>query len=202
VELRIEELTIESALPTEQRQRAAEIIYEAFGRKFDPWLGKSQHSVALFSAALQPDRVLVARYRGELVGLAGLQYLGRKSLVYRWADVEREFGWLTGLPRFGILHFLSSSCRPGELLVEHLSVAGPLRGQGVGRRLLEAAFALARANGLGAVRLEVVDTNPHARRLYERLGFQPAGTINFPLFRVAGFNYMTEMVKPLDGGAS
>jgi GNAT superfamily N-acetyltransferase len=52
-----------------------------------------------------------------------------------------------------------------------LAVAGPLRGRGVGIRLMEAVLDWARARGFRSVSLEVVDANPGARCLYERLGF-------------------------------
>ena len=203
MDVRVEDLVIERTLSPEHRQRAAEIIYEAFSRKLEPLLGTREHSLALVATSLQLDRVLGALLRGELVGLAGLHYKGRQPLVYRWADVSRELGWLAGFPRLAVLRFIASSPRPSELIVEHLAVAAAQRGRGVGTRLLEAAFDLARANDLSAVRLGVVDTNPRARRLYERLGFQPTGTLRLPfLFRVAGFSALTDMVKRLEGGSS
>ena len=195
----MEDVTIEHGLAPRHRWRAAEIVYEAFRRKFDPLLGTREHALALFAASLQADRALVALQRGEVVGLAGLQYGGRKSLVYRWPDVAREYGLLRGLPRMAVLHFLGSPARPGELAIEHLAVAAALRGRGIGTRLVETACALARSWGLDVVRLDVVDTNPGARRLYERLGFQPTDTLRFPLlFRLAGFSAITTMVKRLD----
>jgi GNAT superfamily N-acetyltransferase len=45
------------------------------------------------------------------------------------------------------------------------------RGQGIGGRMLDALFDLARARGIGAVSLSVEAANP-ARRLYERRGFR------------------------------
>ncbi|GES28935.1 GNAT family N-acetyltransferase [Streptomyces angustmyceticus] len=61
----------------------------------------------------------------------------------------------------------------GELLA--LYVTPDLIGTGVGRALLTAGTARARANGYRALHLWVVRGNTHARRFYERAGFVPDG---------------------------
>lgn len=53
------------------------------------------------------------------------------------------------------------------------------RGAGLGAGLVGAAVAEARGRGLPALSLSVEDGNP-ARRLYERLGFRPAGAVAEP----------------------
>ncbi|MFK0291177.1 GNAT family N-acetyltransferase [Streptomyces sp. NPDC090442] len=60
-----------------------------------------------------------------------------------------------------------------ELLA--LYVAPPLIGTGVGRALLDAGTAGARARGFGALSLWVVRGNARAQRFYERAGFAPDG---------------------------
>jgi ribosomal protein S18 acetylase RimI-like enzyme len=51
-------------------------------------------------------------------------------------------------------------------------LAPAVRGAGLGTRLLDEAYAIVTARGGRALRLAVASTNPDARRLYERLGFQ------------------------------
>jgi ribosomal-protein-alanine N-acetyltransferase len=62
-----------------------------------------------------------------------------------------------------------------ELHILNLAVAPERRRQGLAARLLEAALALARRGGLGAVTLEVRPGNAAARRLYRSFGFAEAG---------------------------
>jgi ribosomal protein S18 acetylase RimI-like enzyme len=49
------------------------------------------------------------------------------------------------------------------------------RGLGVGKALVEAAAAWAKANDFGTLFLWVTESNPSARRLYEGCGFTPTG---------------------------
>ncbi len=68
-----------------------------------------------------------------------------------------------------------------EAVIISMWVSPHARGQGVGERLARAAIEFAREVGFPAVKLEVVDTNIAAVRLYERLGFVPNGvTARFP----------------------
>jgi ribosomal protein S18 acetylase RimI-like enzyme len=56
-----------------------------------------------------------------------------------------------------------------------LWVAPQARGTGVGVALVGSVITWARAAGYRSVRLDVADTNAHAVRLYERMGFVPTG---------------------------
>jgi GNAT superfamily N-acetyltransferase len=55
-----------------------------------------------------------------------------------------------------------------------MAVAPSHRGQGIGRALLAAVIDAARSDGIRALSLSVEDGND-AVRLYERVGFRPAG---------------------------
>ncbi len=57
-------------------------------------------------------------------------------------------------------------------LVEAVRVRGDLRGQGVGARLMDEAFARARARGCGLMQLTTDKRRPAAHRFYARLGFE------------------------------
>ncbi|XVX22019.1 GNAT family N-acetyltransferase [Actinomycetota bacterium] len=50
-----------------------------------------------------------------------------------------------------------------------------LRGRGLGRELIEIAFAGADATGATTQTLGVLRRNEHAARIYEELGFEPTG---------------------------
>jgi ribosomal protein S18 acetylase RimI-like enzyme len=66
---------------------------------------------------------------------------------------------------------LATADRMAEL--ETLSVVEGERGQGVGRALMDAAYAVMRELGVTEVMLYVLEGNDGAARFYERLGLEP-----------------------------
>lgn len=56
--------------------------------------------------------------------------------------------------------------------IHNLAVDGRLRGQGLGRRLLEHALARFRAAGMTVAKIETLEQNPVGRHLYPSLGFR------------------------------
>lgn len=67
---------------------------------------------------------------------------------------------------------------PDAVELNHLQVREQFRGQGVGRRLIEAAEALAAERGRTRVVVGVSEDNPDAARLYIRLGYEPTGVFD------------------------
>ncbi|MET8628651.1 GNAT family N-acetyltransferase [Kitasatospora sp. NPDC004669] len=61
--------------------------------------------------------------------------------------------------------------------IQGLAVDDTARGRGVGRRLVEAACAAARAEGARKMTLRVLGWNAPARRLYESCGFVVEGSL-------------------------
>ncbi|MFE4355276.1 MULTISPECIES: GNAT family N-acetyltransferase [unclassified Kitasatospora] len=61
--------------------------------------------------------------------------------------------------------------------IQGLAVDDTVRGRGIGRRLVEAACAAARAEGARKLTLRVLGWNAPARRLYESCGFVVEGSL-------------------------
>jgi ribosomal protein S18 acetylase RimI-like enzyme len=84
-----------------------------------------------------------------------------------------------------LMRFRRSIFTPGlECYLAELYVVPPLRGQGIGRALMEAAIDLARARGADYMDLGTAEDDVAARRLYESLGFdnhegKPGGPVNY-----------------------
>ena len=194
------DLVIAPGLAEADRLPAAHILYEAFRRKLGPLIGRPERVPNVLAAGLQPERALSACVSGTLVGVAGLHYGGRRFLRVSWPECRRQLGVVRGLCGGLILElFWREACPPGQLRLPALAVAAAQRGLGVGSGLLQAAFALARREHFSAVRLEVVDSNVGARRLYERLGFAPVAEHHYPFLRGwLGFSSAVVLVRALD----
>ena len=113
--------------------------------------------------------------------------------------VITRLGWFKGLWALVLFSLFRKSPAPGTLRMDGIVVDSAMRGKGIGNELLDRLVKYARQRGWHQIRLDVVDSNPGARRLYERRGFVPMRTMSYPfLSRLMGFSVSTTMVKHLD----
>lgn len=98
---------------------------------------------------------------------------------------------------------LGRSAPPRTLQMDGIAVQAERRGEGVGSLLLSAIVAVAHDHGMPTVRLDVIDTNPGAERLYRRFGFSAVRTERVPyLRRLYGFSAATTMEYTVGVGHS
>jgi ribosomal protein S18 acetylase RimI-like enzyme len=138
---------------------------------------------------------------GRLAGIAGYKDAAGSLLDIGPAAMTRIFGFFGGWARLLALSVFARPVEPGVLLMDGIVVDKMQRSGGIGTRLLDAVIGHAAAHGYHAVRLDVVDTNPRARSLYERAGFVPVDAQRTPYLRwLFGFSGVTTMHRVLDGG--
>lgn len=134
-------------------------------------LAKPAHAAALLA-------LMEVYARDPMGGGQGLSAFTRAHLVDALARrpgahvilalaAQEPAGLLIGLEGFSTF-----ACRP-LLNVHDLVVAEAFRRQGVGRRLLQRAEAIARRLGCCKLTLEVLEGNGTAQAAYRRAGFQP-----------------------------
>lgn len=180
----------------EHRRTAADLYWDAFGRKLEKAIGPRDRGIGLIEKGLEPSRSVAAVENGELVGLAGFQLDGRALTTIYPRDIIREFGWRTALKRIAWASILHRDAPGDVLLMDGIVVRADRRGHGIGSKLLNRLFELAQEQGKRVVRLDVVDTNPAAHRLYERMGFMEIKTGKVPFIRrVLGFAKATTMER-------
>ncbi|EXJ23493.1 Acetyltransferase, GNAT family [Alkalibacterium sp. AK22] len=109
---------------------------------------------------------LVKVVDGEVVGFC-FGYPGGESEEY--ASLSRLIESFD-LPPFET--FMVEETMEGEWYLDSLVTRADYRGRGVGKELMEAAYAKAHAMGLPVVGLNVDHDNPRARKLYEAQGFK------------------------------
>ena len=179
--------------------RAAEIYDQAFGEKFKAAVRSQRDRLALLRGSFRGSFAITASTGGELVGLAGFHTpegsltggLGARQLLSR-------LGLLRGARALAVFSLYERTPEPGELVMDGIAVDRRHRGLGIGTRLLDGIVEHARTGGFRTVRLDVIDTNPGARRLYERRGFLPVRSEKFPYLRgLLGFGGSTTMVLRL-----
>ena len=131
----------------------------------------------------------------QLVGLAGLHTTD--GSLTGGIDARQSFtnlGLMHGLRALVVFSLYERTPKAGELVMDGIAVHKDYRGQGIGSRLLRRVIDYARENGYATIRLDVIDTNPGAQRLYERRGFVAIRVERFPYLRwLLGFGASTTM---------
>ncbi|MET9684968.1 GNAT family N-acetyltransferase [Streptomyces coeruleorubidus] len=192
-------VTVQRGVPVGAERRAAKLYWDAFGRKLGPALNPPGKAVPFIAAHLNADRAVCALLDGQLVGLAGYQLGGRALTGGSASAVLRAYGHLRGLHRLPLLALFERRPAPGQLVMDGIAVAPDVRGRGVGSLLIEEVAAVATEQGCREIRLDVIDTNPRARALYERCGFTAVRTERTPyLRRLLGFGAVTTMHRPVE----
>lgn len=97
---------------------------------------------------------------------------GRQIFDERPPLVPLEHKYVFVVDDVCVLDFLEGYPEPHIWFLGLIFLVPTARGRGLGTRFLEALCAAVRDAGGTALRLAVMDVNPEARRLYERLGFR------------------------------
>ncbi|WP_256984070.1 GNAT family N-acetyltransferase [Streptomyces sp. XY006] len=196
--MNIEAVTCRRGVPAGSEQEVAALYWDAFGRKLGPALNPPDTGRDFIAAHVHHDRGVTALVDGAVVGVAGYQLGGRALTGGTVRDVLSTYGLFRGLPRLAVLALFERTPRKGELVMDGIAVDAHHRGGGIGSLLLKEVAAIAAENGCRRIRLDVIDTNPRARALYERHGFLAQHTEQTPyLRRLMGFGAVTTMYRPV-----
>ena len=187
-------------LNRDQLEAAAELYDEAFGKKFAVAIKSRQDRLKLYESTFNGKFALSASVEAKLVGLAGFHTTGGSLTGGITPSVLlTRLGFFRGLRATLIFSLYERKPTPGQLLMDGIAVRSDYRGHGIGSQLLQELQDYARRNGFANIRLDVIDTNPGARRLYERLGFVAVRTERFPFLRwLLGFGGSTMMELRVD----
>ncbi len=171
-------IVIRRGLPEHLLEAGAILFDEAFGDKMRMAIPDRQKRIAYMARVYAGDHAVVAMRGNELLGMLGLS---AGSGAYRGGLMDipwdpRPFRDLLGLRGAlrAVIGLRLAEHRPAgdELYVDGVAVALPARGQGIGSRLLGEALTIAHENRMRWLRLDVIDTNPRAQALYQRLGYR------------------------------
>ncbi|MGZ2258955.1 GNAT family N-acetyltransferase [Roseobacter sp. A03A-229] len=190
------DVTISTGFQTDERPTVAALYWEAFGNKLGRSLGPRPRALQFLEAVLDPEFALVARDGdGRVLGIAGFKTEDGALVGGDLPDLQRVYGPIGGLWRGLVLSTIERDVAPDILLMDGICVQADARGLGIGSALLDAMKAEATRLGKRALRLDVIDSNPRARALYERAGFIAAGVDHTgPLEFLFRFKSATQML--------
>lgn len=198
------DVIITSEINEEQKETVAKLYFQTFQLKFHYlWLftKKEDKAVIVLKRSIPYQEGLYAVQDDEVIGFVGLEkgngYYAPLSFIGFW-EAFGIWGASWRYVAYTIYRLFHGKNKQDEVHIDPIVVSGKARGMGIGTRLLEAVFELAKKKKKRKVILEVVDTNPKAKRLYERVGFRVAKTDNLALLtKEAGFAQVIHMEKVL-----
>ncbi|MBO6902188.1 MAG: GNAT family N-acetyltransferase [Rhizobiaceae bacterium] len=191
---------IRDGFPAALRRQAAEIYFQAFEGKIGGILGRDGRGLAFVERVIDPRFAIcaVSADGTRLLGIAGFKTTGGAMVGGTMSDLAAIYGWFGACWRAALLSVLERGLANGQLLMDGIAVAAEARGMGIGSALLDAIVDEAEKRGMKEVRLDVIDSNPRAKSLYERKGFIAGGRLSTgPFRRLFGFSFATTMARPL-----
>ncbi|MEM1003785.1 MAG: GNAT family N-acetyltransferase [Pseudomonadota bacterium] len=194
-------INVSAGFCAREHRQAAGLFWNAFADKLHTVMGPQHKALAFLERTLDPAYALVARdASGQMQGLAGFKTTDGGFANGSLSDLAEIYGWPGAFWRALVLSFLERNVQPGVFQMDGICVAPQARGKGVGTALLAAIKTEARRQSMSQVHLDVIDTNPRARALYEREGFyalrhEKTGPLKY-LFGFKGSTRMSWAVEP------
>jgi ribosomal protein S18 acetylase RimI-like enzyme len=194
------EMIYQIGLPEQFNSDATKLYHEAFGKKFSVAVRSEKKRISLIQKGLTTEYAIVVLSDNKLLGIAGFHTsTGSLTGEITYKNLVSELGFFKGNWAAIIFSMHDRKPKKGVLLMDSIAVQADLRGKGIGSKLLEEITGYAQNNNFNNVRLDVIDTNLQAKKLYERKGFETVNTDNFPYLRwLLGFSSSTTMKLSLN----
>lgn len=186
-------------LPPEHYTAAAQLYEQAFGQKMKVAIVSTAQRLSVLEAAMDGQYAFCAIEHQMLVGLVGIHTSdGSLTGAIGARQLFSSLGLLKALRAIAVFMFYERTLKDGELLMDGISVHKDYRGRGIGSKLLHNTIDYAKNKNFKRIRLDVIDINTNAKRLYERIGFTATKTEKFEFLRgIFGFGAVTTMIYHL-----
>ncbi|MBB5722957.1 ribosomal protein S18 acetylase RimI-like enzyme [Loktanella ponticola] len=192
-------MRIQMGIPRGAKAQAAALYWGAFGEKLGTVMGPEPKAMAYILRVIDSRHAISAvDDDGTLLGVVGFKTNKGALVGGTYSDFAAIYGHLGAIWRAVLLSLLERDTENRRFLMDGIFVAPAARGKGVGSALLVAIMNEGHQRGYPSLRLDVIDTNPRAKALYERHGFAPTDTTKLgPLRHIFKFHSVTTMVKKL-----
>lgn len=164
-------MEITKGLSNNNKGLVADLFLNALGEKFTPILGDKIRAKQLLESSIHPNNCFSATTDTELLGILAFQINDTNFLSITFNKIISVYGLINGIIKAIGLSLLVHNSSSDEIYLEAIAVCESARGKRVGTQLIEALFLFAKENNFKSITLQVIDINPNAKKLYERMGF-------------------------------
>lgn len=165
-------------------------------------LGTPEEVTQLIKEGLNIQRGISAiSTDNELLGISGFKLDNSLLIDIKFRTYVSKYGIIKETLKYVVLSaiFYRKPDKKSQLLMDGIAVKEGNRGRGIGKQLFIALEKFSIQYKMTSIRLDVIDENPKAKKLYESIGFVPtkySKTPNF-IYRLIGVRGVTTMVKEL-----
>lgn len=192
-------VAVRHGFPDESTDQAAALYWEAFGQKLGIVMGPHEKALRFIKRVIDPSHAISAiDDDGRLLGVVGFKTAAGALVGGSFQDLVAVYGLSGAVWRACFLAMLDREAENNRFLMDGIFVTARARSKGVGSALLDAIANEAKTRGYHSLRLDVINTNPRARALYERHDFTALRTKTMgPLKHIFKFDSATTMVRYL-----
>lgn len=196
------EFTTTLGIRPEHKEEAARLYAIAFQTKFLKILGRPEEVTQLLKEGINIQRAISAiSADNELIGITGFQLDNTSLTDIKFKDFVAKYGIIKGTFKYVILAVLfhRKPDNKSQLLMDGIVVKEGNRGRGIGKQLFMELEKFSNQSKMTSIKLDVIDENPKAKKLYESIGFVPTKYSKTPqfIYKLIGVGGVTTMVKEL-----
>ena len=202
--MQTEKIIITHTLNQKQKNQVSSLYFQAFPAKFSAiWVftKDEEKAVSLLTQSINFSSGLYAISNKKVLGFIGLETGNNYYTNFKLKAFTHTFGIIQGTLRhigYHIYRIFHGKTPNNSLHIDPIAVSSEARGMGIGTKLFKATFKYAQILKKESIILEVVDTNPRAQNLYEKLGFTVKREENTRLLtKRANFEKVIHMEKRL-----
>jgi ribosomal protein S18 acetylase RimI-like enzyme len=148
--------------------KVASLVYDVDFRTFDMLFKSRDKAISRISRSLLDEDyenfLVILNDDGQIIGIL-VFYVDKLSIHFNFRSLR--------LLIVDILdYFVLCDVGPGDLYLAEFAIDESLRGQGLGRIVLDELIGWAKSSGINRILLDADFRNKGAKRIYEKMGFK------------------------------
>ena len=195
-------MIINKNLPEKFREEAVRLFLYSFWDKFGGTLKNKEKAKNLIKNSMKLENIIYVEEQGELLGFVTINsYREGACIEPKFEEIKKIYSVVESFIVYLKLLLFRHKSSEGEIYIEFIAVSEKARGMGLGTRLMDELLGYAKKNYYKKLTLLVVENNPKAKILYEKLGFCETGvwkTWWFKRVLKIGYDKIFAMEKKFD----
>ena len=164
-------MVINIGFPKQYLNQVIDIFLSGFEEKFAYIIKDNKNSYEIYSLLLTNENFIYIEDKGELLGILTYSIKEKSEQRIHLRQIIKLMGIRKGIKVACKLSVFIHKVQKEELYIDYIAVNQNSRGKGIGTKLLHKALEIANEYNKQSVSLQVINTNPRAKKLYESMGF-------------------------------